>query len=206
MGTFFSYGIDPGPPPHFMPDGRGPLWTALKAEALQRLGELGAPAEAFYEKEGLAGHAIARLGEETWNGSLRQTEAFAYPESGGCGYVFFLAMAAIACDAAFQAAVRTALEGMPGVAIRGAPTKGYNRMWNKMPGDHANDPEPRAASNIDVVRCAASFPDAQSLCDGFARLDEALGGARRTKNNYRSEAQGFRAMEKTLATARCFST
>eukprot|EP00941_MAST-03F_sp_MAST-3F-sp1_P001971 g1971.t1 len=201
LGTFFSYGIDPGPAPYFMPDGKGEAFQRLCKVATERLEELGSAAEKFYRESKLASHAITKLGATTLAGQLRQTDAVSFSDTSSCGYVFFLALASIAINASFQKFVRETLQvdsESSNVDHRGAPTKGYERMWNKLSTDHKDDPEPKAASNIDTIRCAVVFETADDLCKGFETLDKAFGGVKRTKNNYRSNEQGFNALETTF--------
>ena len=85
-------------------------------------------------------------------------------------YIHFLRLLALSLDGAFQDAVRNRLKsaGIVGFTLSSGGIKGYERMVNKMLSaeDHLNDPKPRPASNIDVVRCLVSFASAEDLLRG----------------------------------------
>ena len=62
-------------------------------------------------------------------------------------------------------AIVTAIGGVP----KGCPWKGDSRMRNKAVAedDHRNEPKPRPALNIDIVRCCVTFEDVESFKKGI---------------------------------------
>ena len=66
-------------------------------------------------------------------------------------------------------AIVTALGGKH----KGCPWKGDSRMRNKAVAedDHRNEPKPRPALNIDIVRCCVTFDDVESLKKGIDAIN-----------------------------------
>ena len=57
---------------------------------------------------------------------------------------------------------------------KGCSWKGDSRMRNKAlaADDHRNEPKPRPALNIDIVRCCVTFDDVESFTKGINELQK----------------------------------
>ena len=68
------------------------------------------------------------------------------------------------------------------------------RMWGKMEKDHASEPVPQPACNIDMVRNGVTYDAPEKLQEGYAMMAKKYPPLR-VKNNFRSD---FNAVEKTF--------
>ena len=69
---------------------------------------------------------------------------------------------------------------------RAAPPKTCARMAAKLSNDHAHEPEPKAAANLDLARAALTFEHPQDLLQCYDMCSEMGLRAVRVKNNFRS--------------------
>ena len=96
-----------------------------------------------------------------------------------CIYLHFLRMLALAMNDAFQFSIERALS-TAGVTYTFTPSavKSYERMYTKMMSreDHGQEPPPRAANNLDVVRCMAMFETADDMRQAFDAIPTAFAG------------------------------
>ena len=108
-------------------------------------------------------------------------------------YVVTLILLAKVVDADFQQnAARIA--NATGGSLRSAPVKGLMRMWGKMENDHASEPVPQPACNIDMSRNGITYDKPDKLKEGYAMMTKKYPSLR-TKNNFRAD---FNAVEKSF--------
>ena len=97
-----------------------------------------------------------------------------------CVYLHFLSMLAMALNDAFQSSVEEKLSkaGVSHTFYRSA-VKSYERMYTKMLSreDHGQLPPPRAANNVDVVRCLVMFETADDMLRGFDAVPHVFAGS-----------------------------
>ena len=108
-------------------------------------------------------------------------------------YVLTLILLARVIDADFQQNA-TRIGKATGGSVRSAPVKGLMRMWGKMENDHASEPVPQPACNIDMSRNGITYDKPDKLKEGYAMMTKRY-PALRTKNNFRAD---FNAVEKSF--------
>ena len=101
-------------------------------------------------------------------------------------YVHFLRLIAVAMNGAFQQRVKDVLTGSGvGGSVFSGGIKSYQRMVMKMqsPNDHGCLPLPRAAHNLDIVRCLVTFDTSQAMRDAFTIMSQVFAGGYLKFNN-----------------------
>jgi ankyrin repeat protein len=107
-------------------------------------------------------------------------------------YLHAVRLLALALNDRFQTTVKNLVTPLQG-DHKGCAIKGDARMRNKAlaADDHRNEPVPRPASNIDVVRCCVTFDDPEALKKGVLAVVEhfntsghGTGGIGRIKNGF----------------------
>lgn len=112
-----------------------------------------------------------------------------------CVYIHTLRLVCKALDFKYQALVGEVVNKHGG-ELKSAPVKGDQRMRNKALSeeDHALQPRPRPALNIDCVRCCATFEQPQALIACIESLKEKF-KVIRVKNGFALDeaaaAQGY---------------
>ena len=186
-------------------------WSQLKAICLDELQQIAQAGEAeIYASLGMS-DVLGSLGSEFFDAKVRiDAEEVLGPEvtrevvskmSSLMGWgdeaaaVYLMWFLNIASDDIFQEAVRNIVhsEGLEGEHYP-APPKNCQRMKGKLEADHAAEASPKAAANIDGVRCALTFEDVESIGRGFGAIVQHMRPLR-VKNNYRTE---FEASKETF--------
>ena len=108
-------------------------------------------------------------------------------------YVVTLILLARVVDADFQQNAARIAKATGG-SVRSAPVKGLMRMWGKMENDHASEPVPQPACNIDMSRNGITYDNPDELKEGYAMMTKKYPSLR-TKNNFRAD---FNAVEKSF--------
>ena len=96
-------------------------------------------------------------------------------------YIHFLRLVAMAVNEDFQKKCAEIAERWHG-KLKSCNIKGDVRIRNKAVADHRDEPRPRPALNIDVVRNAITFQTKEDLAPAAVALSESMGGALRVKN------------------------
>jgi len=186
-----------------VPDPQAAL-KRLQAKSKGIVSQWHAPADQFYESHFLD-KTVGKLGEGLV-GSVRQTEAMPpiswdlkqphphHPEYslGGVAFVHLLQFISLRFNDEYQSIIKTACDSLgPGNAVHyPAGPKSPYRMFSKYMNDHAHDEAPRAASNIDTIRCCVVCEEDQNLVKLYNKLSKIFGGVLRCKNGYRNKEAG----------------
>jgi hypothetical protein len=99
----------------------------------------------------------------------------------------YLALLALGMEEEVRGKLESAVAGSGG-DFRHAPPKAFGRMETKRTADHKDDPAPKGASNVDVLRGGATY-EATDLPKGYSAVAEAFGGCRRVKNGFVSDRE-----------------
>ena len=89
-------------------------------------------------------------------------------------------------DEEFQRESRELVAGIPGVSVRAAPPKGFQRMRGKLDDDHRDVEGAKSAANIDLSRNGITAQTPEGLARAYSSVTSRF-GALRCKNNYRAE-------------------
>jgi len=176
-------------------------FKTLHTLAVRGLREIQLRLETVFLGEGLA-EILGTLGNDVSEriGGGRQDDPDLlpkFPETLGYGptatfyeddYIDALQMLSCALDPAFFQRVQDALSGTV-CTLRHPSIKSRTRMRNKLgdPDDHLGKARPRPAHNIDTMRCAATFADADGLVRGYHALVKVFGTPVRVKNSFHEE-------------------
>jgi hypothetical protein len=97
----------------------------------------------------------------------------------------YLALLALGMEDEVREKLQSAV-AVSGGDFRHAPPKTFGRMETKRTADHKDDPAPKGASNVDVLRGGATY-EATDLPNGYTAVAEAFGGCRRVKNGFMND-------------------
>ena len=109
--------------------------------------------------------------------------------NGESKYIHLLRAIASLVNERFQSKIEVIVTPLGG-KHKGCPWKGDSRMRNKAVAedDHRNEPKPRPASNIDIVRCCVTFDNVASFTKGIDAINLGFqngeSGIGRIKNGF----------------------
>jgi GTPase SAR1 family protein len=178
----------------------------LRQYCSKRLEELGAPLQSAFEREGVADR-LGKLIEDRHGIACRQDEVVPAPTvrerrvrapqaepSDELVYIAVLVLLGEALDSSFQAAVAA---NCGGGSQASTPPKVYAKMRHKLANEHIKEAKPRAACNLDVLRCVVTYGSPSDLQTGCEALVRHFGSPASARNGFRADIEsphGFRQL------------